>query len=70
MSKYTLIKTIQMELEKLNMEIDLKIIKGIAYGRESRRHRFLASQLSNLSRPKSNQGWIEAASQMVSMFIL
>lgn len=50
MSRYTLIKEIQMELERLNSIIDLKIIRGASYRRESQRHRFLKKRLSELAR--------------------
>ena len=49
MSKYTLIKTIQMELEKINQDIDLKIIKGYNYKKEARRHKFLRKELRELT---------------------
>ncbi len=53
MSKTTLIQEIQREINNLNDVIDLKIIRGLPYKNEARRHRFLVAQLSNLSsRPK------------------
>ena len=48
MSKHRTIKVIQMELERLNREIDLKIIHGLSYRRESHRHKMLTSQLRHL----------------------
>ncbi len=52
MSKETLIQKIESEIERLNMRIDLKVIKGLSYLKESRRHKFLFSQLANLTREK------------------
>ena len=53
MSKHQTIKTIRMELAKINQEIDLRIIKGVAYAREARRHKYLTSQLARLSPRRS-----------------
>lgn len=49
MSKNQAIKNIRYEIDRLNQEIDLKIIKGVSYGREARRHKFLISQLRRLN---------------------
>ena len=48
MSTNKLISTIQKELENLNENIDLKILKGQSYKRESRRHKQLLSQLRQI----------------------
>jgi hypothetical protein len=48
MSKTTLTKEIQKELEKLNDRIDRKIIKGHSYDKEARRHRELMATLRQL----------------------
>lgn len=44
MSKIKLAQKIRKEIKKLNREIDLKIIKGLPYKAEARRHKFLVSQ--------------------------
>jgi hypothetical protein len=44
MSKFKLARKVKKEIKKLNAEIDLKIIKGLPYKAEARRHRFLTSQ--------------------------
>ena len=44
MSKIKLAGKIRKEIKKLNREIDLKIIKGLPYRAEARRHKFLVSQ--------------------------
>jgi hypothetical protein len=49
MSKHTLVREVNREIEKLNQEIDLKILKGLPYRREALRHRFLLKQLQNIS---------------------
>lgn len=48
MSKTTLLQKIQAELERLNDRIDLKIIKGVSYEKEARRHRELLATLQHL----------------------
>jgi len=53
MSKQQAIKEIRREIDRVNQEIDLKIIKGVPYAREARRHKFLMSQLSRLSPSRS-----------------
>jgi len=53
MSKYRLSKIVQAEINKLNQIIDLKIIKGESYKKESRRHKFLISQLNGLNTQSS-----------------
>ena len=69
MSKYTLIKTIQIELEKLNQEIDLKIIKGHSYKREALRHKFLRKELRELT-SKESYGFFQKTVQMAGVFLL
>jgi hypothetical protein len=44
MSKIKLAHNIKKEIKKLNNAIDLKIIKGLPYRAEARRHKFLISQ--------------------------
>jgi hypothetical protein len=48
MSKHQAIKTIRVEIDRLNQEIDLRIIKGVSYRREALRHTFLMRQLARL----------------------
>lgn len=69
MSKNKLIKTIQSELELINEQIDLKIIKGRSYQRESRRHKFLISHLTQAIR-KTDTNWMNRAGQLVTSFLL
>lgn len=59
MSKQNLEKILRRELEALNDQIDEKIIKGLSYAREAKRHKFLLSSLANVRREvRSNSGWL------------
>ncbi|OHA16071.1 MAG: hypothetical protein A2825_01960 [Candidatus Taylorbacteria bacterium RIFCSPHIGHO2_01_FULL_43_120] len=44
---------IYKELKRLNGEIDRKIIKGISYVSEAKRHKFLLSMLKRMSGKKT-----------------
>lgn len=46
MSKQKLSKIIKRELQALNETIDWKIVKGLSYQNEARRHKMLLRQLS------------------------
>ncbi|MDD5318310.1 MAG: hypothetical protein PHF79_00605 [Candidatus Pacebacteria bacterium] len=77
MSKGDMIKTINSELQNLNREIDLKILKGLPYKREAKRHKFLLSQLHSLTRSfsraasgASSGGWFRKAASAVASFVL
>ncbi len=79
MSRTRLIGEIEKEIERLNNKIDLRIIKGLPYFKEARRHRFLVAQLSNLTRTeapvaiktiiKAKRNWLERAGSLVTMFL-
>ncbi len=56
MSKQNLEKSLRKELEVLNDVIDQRIIRGLSYTREARRHKFILSNLSNIQRARS--GWM------------
>lgn len=70
MSKNTLARTIRKELDSLNWEIDLKIVKGLSYKAEARRHKFLTSQLRYLSQTGYDGGFFGRAAQMLTSFVL
>lgn len=53
MSKYQVVRTLRHEIAELNREIDLRIIRGLSYRRESLRHRMLSAQLHRLTRRES-----------------
>ncbi len=67
MNKSDTIKTMQIELQRLNQMIDLKIIKGLSYHREARRHRLLTVQLSRLT-ARENGGWLRRMSRALTLF--
>lgn len=67
MSKHQAIRTIRVEIERLNREIDLRIIKGLSYRREALRHKFLMAQLARLSRAQSS--WFGKSLRFVSTFM-
>lgn len=54
MSKHELIKSLRAEIRKLNRIIDQKIILGVPYHDDSRRHKFLSAQLKHLIPPTTN----------------
>jgi FixJ family two-component response regulator len=43
-----------MEIEALNQEIDLRIIKDVSYRRQALRHKMLTAQLHRLTRRESS----------------
>ncbi len=67
MSKYQTIRTIRAEIDRLNQEIDLRIIQGMPYKRLSIRHKFLRSQLSRLSPQRLS--WFNRSLSFVSTFM-
>jgi hypothetical protein len=48
MSKHQIVRELRREIRKVNEKIDLRIIQGMSYREESRRHKFLVSQLARL----------------------
>lgn len=67
MSKQQTIKAIRAEIDRLNQEIDLRIIRGVSYRRESRRHKALMSQLARLSPRRSF--WLGKSLSFMSAFM-
>jgi hypothetical protein len=71
MSKYVLEKNIRGELKRINDIIDLKIIRGMPYKRESLRHRFLLYRLVDLHRlPKFHSNWFARSVNVIATFLL
>jgi hypothetical protein len=54
MSKHQALRAIKNEIKRLNHEIDLRIIKGLSYKEQSRRHKYLMAQLNQLGRSQSS----------------
>jgi hypothetical protein len=67
MSTYKAFKVIKSELAKLNNSIDLKIIQGVPYYNEARRHKFLRAQLRDISLRKSP--WLRSTLRFASLFM-
>jgi len=67
MSKHQAIRAIRSEIDRLNQEIDLRIIRGVSYRREALRHKQLTSQLARLAPRRSN--WFGKSASFVSMFL-
>ena len=68
MSKYNLEKTLREELDILNDQIDRKIIKGLSYVREARRHKFISSHLSEIKKSQRSS-WFVRPFSLASNFI-
>lgn len=66
MSKHQALRTIRTEVERLNQDIDLRIIKGMSYARQSRRHKFLMKQLAQLS--TSGHSWFSRSMNFANFF--
>lgn len=71
MSNQKLITTIHTELEKINEQIDLKIIQGLEYTKESKRHKFLVSHLTQAIRGRVHrESWSHKLSHVMASFLL
>lgn len=46
-------KKAEEEINSLNEVIDMKIIKGISYQKEAKRHKFLLSKIGNTTRTQA-----------------
>ncbi len=57
---------IRREISALNRRIDEKIIKGLSYAYEAKRHKFLKSQLSRLT---PRYSWFDRSIGLVSSFL-
>lgn len=58
---------IRREIEALNRDIDLRIIKGLPYAREARRHTFLRNQLKRLA-PR-RESWLFRSFKLAGSFM-
>ncbi len=50
MTRENFTKSAQKEIESLNQLIDMKIIKGLSYKKEAKRHKFLLSKIGNTAK--------------------
>ncbi|HEY4508968.1 MAG TPA: hypothetical protein VJC13_01645 [Candidatus Paceibacterota bacterium] len=66
MSKNNLEKTLRKELEVLNDVIDRRILRGLSYSREAKRHKFVLSNLSRIRRESSvGSGWLSRSFSII-----
>lgn len=56
MSKQNLERALRRELDVLNYQIDHKIIRGLSYAKEARRHKYVVSSLNRL-RKVNRSAW-------------
>ncbi len=49
MSKKQLLNTLSREIDFLNEKIDMKIVKGLSYQRDARRHQSLLATLERIA---------------------
>lgn len=56
MSKQNFEKSLKKELRVLNEIIDMKIVRGLSYASEAKRHKFVLASLANMRNSKA--GWL------------
>lgn len=69
MTKIQLAQNLRKEIKKLNSQIDLKIIKGLPYKAEARRHKFLVSQFYGFYEG-SKKSWFQRTMHVFASFVL
>ena len=57
MSRNNFEKALRKELAVLNEIIDQKIVRGLSYAKEARRHKFILNSLSDIRRAQTGSGW-------------
>lgn len=57
MGKYNLERRLRRELRVINEQIDDKIIRGLSYAREAKRHKFIVSTLNRIR--STERSWFE-----------
>jgi len=67
MSQHQAYKVIVGEIEMLNKEIDMKIIKGLSYADESRRHKTLLARLKHATPDRS--WWFKRSVNLISALV-
>lgn len=66
MTKYQVSKVIYEELNRLNREIDRKIIQGVSYAEESKMHKML---LARLRRMVPEQSLLSRSMNFITSFV-
>ena len=56
---------LRKELEIVNDIIDKKIIRGLSYAREARRHKFILSNLARIRRAQKSSGWFSRSFSII-----
>lgn len=69
MSTYKKYFTLQREISKLNRLIDNKIIAGLDYKEDARRHKKLLAEIRRNKNTRSVWSWGTASLRYVSMFL-
>lgn len=69
MSKIQFIHNVRKEIRRLNKDIDLKIIKGLPYKAEARRHKFLVSQFYGFYET-TKKSWFQKTMHALASFTL
>ena len=57
MSKQNIEKTLRRELRVLNEMIDQRIIRGMSYAKEAKRHKFILESLARMRKNESRVVW-------------
>ena len=65
MNKNKLEKALRRELEILNESIDHKIVRGLSYAKEAKRHKFLLLSLAELRRENQRFSWLARSLNLV-----
>ena len=69
MSKNNLKKVLNKELKQLNETIDQKIVRGLSYSQEARRHKCISHTLIQIAQEKnSDSGWFSQSIRLPSIF--
>jgi hypothetical protein len=70
MSKHTFIKELRKELNRVNEEIDMRIIKGYSYRTLAKRHKYLVDKLNSVTRySSSSYGFLGRLNRVVATFM-
>jgi hypothetical protein len=58
MSREKLVKTLNSEIREINEIIDMKVIRGVSYRTEAKRHKLLVRMLQDVNRRiQSRSAW-------------
>ena len=69
MSTYTKYFTLRRQISKLNRVIDTKIIAGLDYKEDARRHKKLLAEIRKTKQARPVWSWGMASLKYVSMFL-